>query len=150
MTEGELGRLLDAACRRPLLDALTVRRGKRKGEAVAELREETRTRLELLGRERALIYKTYLLTGLRKSELATLSAAQLELEELLMRCRRCLLTGDRELNESPQRQRAPTIRRLAGLHQRLHQLLTNRANCCPLWTIRTTAQPKTNPMARTL
>ena len=33
MTEAELVRLLDVARRRPLLDALTVRRGKRKGEA---------------------------------------------------------------------------------------------------------------------
>jgi integrase len=80
MTEAELTKLLDAARRRPLLDAMTVRRGERKGKAVANLHPETTSRLELLGRERALLYKTYLLTGLRKSELATLTTGQLELD----------------------------------------------------------------------
>src|SRR5262249_10814318 len=42
MTEDELARLLDAARRRPLLDALTVRRGKRKGQVGAFLRPEIR------------------------------------------------------------------------------------------------------------
>ena len=36
--------------------------------------------LERLGRERALIYKTLVLTGLRKGELASLSVGQLELD----------------------------------------------------------------------
>ncbi len=55
MTEAELVRLLDVARRRPLLDALTVRRGKRKGQAVANVRPEVRDQLEMVGRERALI-----------------------------------------------------------------------------------------------
>ena len=80
MTEAELVRLLDVARRRPLLDALTVQRGKRKGQAVANLRPEIRAQLEALGRERALIYKTLVLTGLRKNELATLTVAQLRLD----------------------------------------------------------------------
>jgi hypothetical protein len=42
MTEGELTRLLDVARRRPLLDAMTVRWGERKGQAVANLTPETR------------------------------------------------------------------------------------------------------------
>ncbi|MEZ6193481.1 MAG: hypothetical protein R3C45_19595 [Phycisphaerales bacterium] len=37
-------------------------------------------RLEHTGRERALVYKTLLLTSLRKGELASLTAAQLQLE----------------------------------------------------------------------
>src|SRR5262249_6514041 len=53
MDETELLRLLDVARRRPLLDAATVRRGKRKGEACARLSLLTRERLEWLGRERA-------------------------------------------------------------------------------------------------
>ena len=65
MTETELIQLLDVARRRPLLETMTVRRGKRKGEVIAQLRPETVARLELLGRERALIYKTLVLTGLR-------------------------------------------------------------------------------------
>ncbi len=80
MTADELSRLLDVARRRPLLDALTVRRGKLKGQAVANLTIETRERLEALGRERALIYKTLVLTGLRKNELATLTVGQLRLD----------------------------------------------------------------------
>jgi integrase len=79
MTEAELVRLLDAARRRPLTEALTVRRGARRGRPVANITPETRDRLEALGRERAMIYKTLVLTGLRKNELATLTVAQLRL-----------------------------------------------------------------------
>lgn len=79
LTELELAALLAAAQRRPLLDTMTVRRGEHKGEAAAKLRAETVARLETLGRERALIYKTLVLTGLRKSELASLTVGQLEL-----------------------------------------------------------------------
>ncbi|MGH7226201.1 MAG: tyrosine-type recombinase/integrase, partial [Gemmataceae bacterium] len=81
MTESELTRLLAVARERPLLDALTVRKGKRKGERYANVRPEVRERLEVLGRERALIYKTLVLTGLRKGELASLTVAQLHLDE---------------------------------------------------------------------
>ena len=44
------------------------------------LREDTRRRLEWLGRERELIYKTLVLTGLRKGELASLAVGQLVLD----------------------------------------------------------------------
>ena len=37
-------------------------------------------KLERLGRERALIYKSLVLTGLRKGELASLTVGQLELD----------------------------------------------------------------------
>jgi integrase len=80
MTEDELTRLLDVARRRPVLEAATVRRGERKGERYANLRKETVERLERLGRERALIYKTLVLTGLRKGELASLTVGQLFLD----------------------------------------------------------------------
>ena len=59
---------------------MTVRTGKRKGQAVAKVRPEVRERLEALGRERALIYKTLVLTGLRLNELATLTVGQLRLD----------------------------------------------------------------------
>lgn len=81
MTEEELARLLDVARRRPLLEALTVRRGKRKGEAIARVRDEVREQLDALGRERALIYKSLVLSGLRKAELASLTVAQLQLDD---------------------------------------------------------------------
>lgn len=80
MTEAELVTLLAVAGERPLLDALTVRRGARKGEQCAEIRPEVRARLEWLGRERSLIYKTLVLTGLRKGELASLTVGQLHLD----------------------------------------------------------------------
>jgi integrase len=79
MPEAELVQLLDVARRRPLLEALTVRKGKRKGEAYANVRPEVRERLDLLGRERALMYKTLVLSGLRRNELASLTVAQLKL-----------------------------------------------------------------------
>src|SRR5262249_2380699 len=80
MSEDELVRLLAVARERPLLDALTVRTGARKGERTAKVRPEVRERLLLLGRERALIYKTLVLTGLRKKELASLTVASLHLD----------------------------------------------------------------------
>ncbi len=80
MTEDELVRLIDATKRRPLLEAMTIRRGKNKGKPLAKVRPEVQTRLEALGRERALIYKTYALTGLRKNELASLTVGQVELD----------------------------------------------------------------------
>src|SRR5690606_19815479 len=79
-TESELVKLLEVARQRPLLEAMTVRRGKRKGQAGANLSAATRKRLEQLGLERALIYKMLVLTGLRKDELATLTVGPLELD----------------------------------------------------------------------
>lgn len=83
MTEEELCRLLDVARRRPLLDAMTVHTGKRAGQRYANLRDEVKASLELLGHERALIYKTLVLTGLRKGELASLTVGQVHLDEPL-------------------------------------------------------------------
>ena len=81
MDEPELVKLLAVARDRPLLEALTVRKGPRKGERYANVRPEVRERLELLGRERALTYKTLVLTGLRKGELASLTVTHLRLDE---------------------------------------------------------------------
>ena len=50
--------MLAAARQRPLLDAMTIRRGQRKGQMVGKLRDAVRVELEWLGRERVLIYKT--------------------------------------------------------------------------------------------
>jgi len=80
MTEAELISLLDVARRRPIVDAMTVRRGEHKGKAYAKLSDQTKDRLEWVGRERALIYKTLVLTGLRKRELASLTVGQLYLD----------------------------------------------------------------------
>ena len=83
MTEPELVKLLAVARERPLIEALTVRKGARRGERYANVRPEVRGRLEFLGRERALIYKTLVLSGLRKAELASLTVAHLRLEETI-------------------------------------------------------------------
>ena len=72
LTEDELTRLLDAARRRPLEHAMTVYRGANKGKLLAKVPEDRRQQLERLGTERALIYKTAVLTGLRLNELRTL------------------------------------------------------------------------------
>jgi integrase len=80
MDEDELVRLLGVARQRPLLEALTVRKGPRRGERYAKVRPEVRERLQVLGWERALIYKTLVLTGLRKAELTSLTVGQLFLD----------------------------------------------------------------------
>src|SRR5262249_52765565 len=81
LDQEDLLKLLRAAEDRPLQEALTVRKGARKGERYAQVREEVRCRLRLLGRERALIYKTAILTGLRRGELEALEVRHLALEE---------------------------------------------------------------------
>ena len=106
MTEAELRRLLDMAHRRPLAEygRLTVLKpkdeAKRKrdtwkmlplsAEDLDAATDRARARLaknpalvaamEALGRERALIYKTLVITGLRKGELASLTVGQLNLD----------------------------------------------------------------------
>ena len=80
MTEEELLRLLAVTAQRPLQEAMTVRRGIRKGELTAKVDPEKQEALDWLGRERALIFKTLVLTGLRKEELSSLTVGQLQLE----------------------------------------------------------------------
>ena len=72
LTVDEMRRLLKQAQRRPLEDAMRITRGPRKGELTANVTPERRQELERLGFERALIYKTAILTGLRLNELRTL------------------------------------------------------------------------------
>ncbi len=73
-------RLLDAARRRPLAEAMTIRRGQAKGTRQAMITDATRARLDRIGRERALIYKTLVLTGLRKGELASVTVGQIDFD----------------------------------------------------------------------
>ncbi len=80
MTEDELIRLLDAAQRRPLDEAMTIRRGPRAGEHAANVTPDERLRLKRVGRERALIYKALVLTGLRKGELTSITIGQTHLD----------------------------------------------------------------------
>lgn len=77
LTEAELTSLLDAARTRPLRDAQLIRRGKNEGKQVAKLTPARQAKLERLGLERSLIYKTLVLTGLRANELRTLECRDL-------------------------------------------------------------------------
>ncbi|MGA2265326.1 MAG: site-specific integrase [Phycisphaerae bacterium] len=81
LTLAEITALLEAAATRPLRDALLIRRGVRKGQETAKVRPTERDRLIRLGRERALIYKTLIYSGLRKGELASLTVADLHLND---------------------------------------------------------------------
>jgi len=74
-------RLLKATQERPLHDALLIRRGLNKGKLLARISDKQRLRLERIGRERALIYKFMILTGLRCGEVASLTVASLRLDE---------------------------------------------------------------------
>ena len=80
LTDKELAALLMTAKERPLNEALKIRRGKRKDELVANVRPEVRAELEQLGRERALMYKMMVLTGLRRGELEALEVRHLDLD----------------------------------------------------------------------
>ena len=79
LTADEIGRLLAVAAHRPLDDARTIRRGKRKGQRTADIRPEVVERLLALGRERVLVYRTLIYTGLRRNELRTLTVSRLDL-----------------------------------------------------------------------
>jgi integrase len=70
LTPEEIQRLIDAARRRPLDEAMRINRGWRRGQPLARIRPETRAKLERLGQERALAYKVMALTGLRLGELS--------------------------------------------------------------------------------
>jgi integrase len=84
LTVDELQRLLDAARRRPLAEALLFNRGWRKNQPGARLRPETVVKLEVLGRERALTYKTLVMTGLRLGELGKLRVCDLVGNQLIL------------------------------------------------------------------
>lgn len=80
LTADELARLLDAARRRPLAEGQRFNRGWRQGQHGAQLRPTTIAKLEHLGRERQLIYKTLVLTGLRLGELTAIRVADCALD----------------------------------------------------------------------
>jgi integrase len=82
LTPEELELLLDAARRRPLAEALKFNRGWRRGQNGAHLRPETRTKLEKLGYERALVYRVLVLTGLRLGELAAIQVRDVVLDDV--------------------------------------------------------------------
>jgi len=80
LSQEEIAALLEAARTRPLRDALTIRTGPRKGELAATVRPHEQERLQQLGGERELTYRTMIYTGLRKGELASLTVGALHLD----------------------------------------------------------------------
>jgi integrase len=80
LSETEIVALLDAARRRPLVEARRFNRGWRRGKNGAHLRPETVAKLERLGWERALAYRVMVLTGLRLGELGAVRVCDLELD----------------------------------------------------------------------
>lgn len=74
-----LKKLLQVAAERPLLEAMTVRKGPRAGDRYADIRPEVRQRLQQEGRERRLLYMTAILTGMRQGELGRLLVSHLRL-----------------------------------------------------------------------
>ena len=76
----EIERLLDATRRRPLMETMTIRTGKNKGQLKANVRPEVQAEKQRLGYERALVYACLIYTGLRKSELASLAVGQVVLD----------------------------------------------------------------------
>jgi integrase len=76
----ELQRLFTAAKERPLAQALTIRRGERKGQRAAELSADTRRQRERDGLQRALVYLTAFSIGFRKKELRLMCVKHLRLD----------------------------------------------------------------------
>ena len=80
LTPVEINKLVKVAADRPLIDARTFTSGPKKGELGAKVSAETERKMKRLGRERALIYKILILTGLRKNELASMTVGQCHLD----------------------------------------------------------------------
>jgi integrase len=79
LTPEQLQAVLDVTRRRPVDEFSLIRHGKRKGE-MGELQPHVRERLVMMGRERALIYKMAIYTGLRRGEIAALKPCHLHLD----------------------------------------------------------------------
>jgi len=77
----QLQRLFEVARTRPLREKLLIRRGKRKGELGAKIKEEVRGEMVRKGRERELLYKMAYYTGLRRGELEALRVLHLVLDQ---------------------------------------------------------------------
>lgn len=76
----EVGRLLDAATRRPLLELKTVRRGPHRGNLTAKVSLRAAAKAQREGAERSLVYLIAVWSGLRRSEIKALVWGDLDLE----------------------------------------------------------------------
>jgi integrase len=76
----DLQRLLEVAHRRPVDEACTIRRGQRKGQRTDRVKPDVLAKRRQLGHSRYLLYKTAVLTGLRRQELSHLRVEHLYLD----------------------------------------------------------------------
>jgi integrase len=81
LTADELASLLRAARERPLHEIRVINRGPNKGQLGAKPSVRSVAQATTIGHERALIYKTLALTGLRKGELASITLARAVLDD---------------------------------------------------------------------
>jgi len=79
----DMGLLLSVARTRPLIEALTVRKGPRTGQLTAMVKPAVRKRLISLGKERYLIDLLMLYTGLRRIEVERLVVSDLHLNAVI-------------------------------------------------------------------
>ncbi len=77
----DLNALLTIARERPLLEAKTIRRGKNRGQQTASVKPDVCERKDQRGWEVWLMYKTAILTGLRRGELKELRVEHLTLND---------------------------------------------------------------------
>ena len=80
LTLEEIGKLLHAAETRPLHEITLIRRGDKKGQNLANIRDKIKDKAIRLGWERKLIYAALIYTGLRKSELKSIAMKQVRLD----------------------------------------------------------------------
>lgn len=79
LLKDDLQHLLEITNVRPLREVQTVRKGKHKGEQTANVRAEVAERKRQEGYARYMLYRTAILTGLRRGELTALKVCHLNL-----------------------------------------------------------------------
>lgn len=80
LTPQEVGRLVDTALRRPVMEIRMIRTGKNRGKPLARVSEYAQHMAEELGKERRICYLIAVWAGLRRSEIGALRWKDLELD----------------------------------------------------------------------
>ena len=82
LTMAEIGRLLEAAHRRPLLEVQMIRLGPNKGKLLGRVSKRVQAKARRKGRERRLAYLLAAWTGLRRNEIRQLTWGDVQLDTL--------------------------------------------------------------------
>lgn len=82
LSMAEMGRLLEAAERRPLLELRMIRHGPNRGKLLAKVGKKTEARALRKGRERRLAYLLAAWTGLRRNEIRQLTWGDVHIETI--------------------------------------------------------------------